>query len=132
MASFTTTNAKWGKRFLQQSEKIFKLASIELSSNIIEDSPIDKGAFVNNWKVNDNSPFDKNKTSSKNTVKNRVKNIIAEIDLKKETINLQNNAPYSQRLEFDAWSNQAPSGFLRINVKQWDNIVSKIAKKELK
>lgn len=42
---------------------------------------------------------------------------------------LANNLPYGERLEYDGWSSQAPSGMVRVNLARIQGIVSKAVRK---
>lgn len=44
------------------------------------------------------------------------------------TVYMVNNLPYAQRLEFDAWSSQAPAGMVRITVAEFPAIVEDAAR----
>jgi len=42
------------------------------------------------------------------------------------TAEITNDAPYAERVEF-GWSSQAPQGMLRITIKEWPDILNKVA-----
>ena len=43
-------------------------------------------------------------------------------------ITLTNNLPYAQRLEY-GWSQQAPQGFVRVNVSRFQQLINEEANK---
>ena len=45
-----------------------------------------------------------------------------------QTVYISNHLPYARRVEY-GWSKQAPQGMVRINVRRWNRIVSRNAKK---
>ncbi len=44
-------------------------------------------------------------------------------------IEISNDAPYAQRIEFGHWSTQAPAGMMRVTVAEYTNIISSNAAK---
>ncbi len=45
-----------------------------------------------------------------------------------QTFYLTNSAPYINRLEYEAWSNQAPAGMVRLNVSQFNTLMDNAVK----
>lgn len=43
------------------------------------------------------------------------------------SIYLVNNLPYAHRLEYEAWSSQAPAGMVRITVEEFNQVVTEVA-----
>jgi len=127
--SFSKQNKAWSETFLKNSDKVIKEASIEMFSNIINDSPIGTGAFVNGWEVNGSGSYNKDSTSTPaakiSEITTDVNNLGMNVD-----ITMTNNAPYGEELEFGS-SDKAPMGFLRINTLQWSGIVDSNARKDL-
>lgn len=82
-------------------------------SNIQLGTPVDSGRARNNWFLTTTSPSDK-KTNSVSG------NNITIDDLPpfflNKTIYYTNNLPYIERLEFQGWSKQAPSGWVRTEI----------------
>jgi len=76
----------------------------ELSGKVKLGTPVDTGAARRNWKSN--KPI--------------------KIGKKYKFYNTLSQIPYIRRLEY-GHSDQAPKGFLRINVALWPNIVKKYA-----
>lgn len=104
-------------------------STIEVFTDIIDDSPIDTGAFVGNWNLT-NEPFNKSLTSTHEVVMDDIQEQVKQRN-SIDPITLSNSAPYGELLEFGS-SAQAPSGFIRTNAKRWTEIVERNAKKVIK
>jgi hypothetical protein len=100
-------------------EKIVRGTLLGLTSRIVKRSPVDTGRFRNNWNASINSM---NQTTTETVDRsgasaiNKARATINALEMG-STFYLSNNLPYSQRLEY-GWSDQAPSGMLRISVAE--------------
>ncbi len=100
-------------------EKIVRGTLLGLTSRIIKRSPVDTGRFRNNWNASINSM---NQTTTETVDRsgasaiNKARATINTLEMG-STFYLSNNLPYAQRLEY-GWSDQAPSGMLRISVAE--------------
>lgn len=85
------------------------------------------GRFRGNWQVS----FDAPKTESIPLIdprgveaKGAAATLIQSFDSEVGTIWLMNNLPYGPRLEYEAWSKQAPAGMVRISVTEFQTYVN--------
>jgi hypothetical protein len=86
------------------------------------------GRFRGNWLVS----FDAPKTESIDLVdprgveaKGDAAALIQSFDSEIGTIWIMNNLPYGPRLEYEAWSKQAPAGMVRVSVTEFQTYVNK-------
>jgi hypothetical protein len=89
-------------------------------------TPIDIGFHRSHWDAKVGSLPDGGPAGSEGAAEQRVEDAVAGF-LPGEILYLTNNGPAIRRLEFDAWSTQAPDGFVRPAVEAWQQIVSQVA-----
>uniref|UniRef100_A0AB39C584 Tail protein n=1 Tax=Salmonella phage vB_SE130_2P TaxID=3236707 RepID=A0AB39C584_9VIRU len=111
-------------------EKVIRRVSIKLFSAIIKASPVDTGRFRMNWMASGGTPADgttdaTDKAGNTATGKATVF-VLNAADW--HTFTLTNNLPYAQRLEY-GWSQQAPQGFVRVNVSRFQQLLNEEASK---
>jgi hypothetical protein len=127
--SFTAEIKRFADTTVAQMNKIVAGSILEAADRIKVRSPVDTGFFVNSWMVNADNPSDAPATG--NAV------IALPPDLLGRTFYLQNTTAYGMRLEYgfvgtDSLGrqyNQAPRGFVRRTVEEWDSIVAEQAQK---
>lgn len=99
----------------------------DLQGGVVLRSPVDTGRFRANWMVGIG-------TMSRTTVTTEDKTgaaSVARVEPAMATwtpgaaIFLTNSLPYAKRLEYDAWSKQAPGGMVRLTVQDWREYVRK-------
>jgi len=118
-------------QFADANEKTVRGTTIKLWEAITLSSPVDQGRFRANWfasygdtsKVTNNTDKSGQKTISRNK-----KDVLGQADYSQFT--LTNNLPYSERLEY-GYSDQAPSGMVRMNVKRFNRLIEQEAKKNM-
>lgn len=124
MSTFTSTF----DRFKELPEKVVRGTLISLTNRIIERSPVDEGAFRNNWQFSVGSPAKKKLTGTdKSGAKTQAK--LKKTILSTEIGNvyyITNNLPYGERLEY-GWSSQAPQGMVRVTLAEFDAFLKKAA-----
>jgi hypothetical protein len=103
---------------------------IELGTNVITGTPVDKGAAQGNW----NSAYGTADESTRANVVGAGASI-GSLESKLRVLGLgdlfymTNGLPYIRKLEYGS-SEQAPSGMLRVNVVNWQDIVARRARAE--
>lgn len=123
--SFASDIATFAKLTNTSLDETGRAIALELFSSVIKDTPVDTGRARGNWQTSLGAP--KNGEVSRNgdgPALAEVASETAKFGMGK-LIYLANNLPYIYRLEFDAWSKQAPSGMARKNVARIQSIVRK-------
>lgn len=128
--SFALDVSKFVEKAKKNPEKVMRQVSIKLFSAIIKASPVDTGRFRMNWMASGSTPADgttdatdKAGTTATSNAANFVLNAADW-----HTFTLTNNLPYAQRLEY-GWSQQAPQGFVRVNVSRFQQLLNEEASK---
>lgn len=108
--------------------KIFKKSVIDLTSDIISDTPVDTGRLKNNWFPSVGAASEQTTEATANEAGDRAgKCAQNELTLDK-TFYFTNNLPYAFRIEFEGWSKvKAPQGMVRRNAIRWKQIVKRAA-----
>ena len=136
MSSFALDLSKFTKLTEKRATSAVKKVFIELSADIIRDTPVDSGRLRANWlpAINKYANFavldtDKAKTARKTIAK------VTEEGLKYklgDTLTLTNNLVYAKRIEFGYSKHKSPQGMVRINIKRFQKIVDKAVLGEIK
>ena len=108
--------------------KIFKKSVIDLTSDIISDTPVDTGRLKNNWIPSTGAASEQTTEATANEAGDRAEKCAQnELTLDK-TFYFTNNLPYAFRIEFEGWSKvKAPQGMVRRNAIRWKQIVKRAA-----
>lgn len=108
--------------------KIFKKSVIDLTSDIISDTPVDTGRLKNNWFPSTGAAGEQTTEATANEAGDRAEKCAQnELTLDK-TFYFTNNLPYAFRIEFEGWSKvKAPQGMVRRNAIRWKQIVKRAA-----
>lgn len=121
--------AKMMARAAGREDQLVRASALGLGAAIVQKSPVDSGRFRGNWQYgagqinfSTDAPEDKTGASS-------IGKIAAGLQGWKrgETIFVTNSLPYAKRLEYDAWSQQATAGMVRISVMEFKANVKKQA-----
>ena len=109
--------------------KIFKKSVIDLTSDIISDTPVDTGRLKNNWFPSTGAASQQTTDATANEAGDRAEKCAQnELTLDK-TFYFTNNLPYAFRIEFEGWSKvKAPQGMVRRNAIRWKQIVKRAAR----
>lgn len=126
--SFAGDVEAYAKKAGSSLDETSRAIVLELFGSVIKDTPVDTGRAKGNWQTTIGAP-------ASGTV-DRLGESEALADVSQQTasfgagkvIYLSNNLPYIYRLEYDGWSQQAPSGMLRKNVARIQSIVAKAAR----
>ena len=128
--SFALDVSKFVEKAKKNPEKVMRQVSIKLFSAIIKASPVDTGRFRMNWMASGGTPAsgitDATDTSGSTATGNATIFVQKAADWHEFT--LTNNLPYAQRLEY-GWSQQAPQGFVRVNVSRFQQLINEEANK---
>lgn len=113
----------------EKALKIFKKSVIDLTSDIISDTPVDTGRLKNNWFPSVGVVSTEATEATANEAGDRAEKYAQnELTLDK-TFYFTNNLPYAFRIEFEGWSkNKAPQGMVRRNAIRWKQIVKRAAR----
>ena len=105
----------------------------ELAVRVVQRSPVDTGRFRGNWQIGDggpdtrvDSPFDKQPLGSAPSLGSfaRWQDQLEGV-LPGTIIYITNSLPYARRLEYEAYSKQAPAGMVRTTVAEFNAIVQR-------
>ena len=110
-------------------DRVIRGTLFGVASRIIKRSPVDTGRFRNNWQASVNSPavgFTPAMDKTGNKAVQEASGLINSFQMG-STFYLTNNLPYANRLEY-GWSNQAPSGMVRITVAEIEQRIKEAAK----
>ena len=108
----------------EKALKIFKKSVIDLTSDIISDTPVDTGRLKNNWFPSTGAASEQTTEATANEASDRAEKC-AQNELALDKIfYFTNNLPYAFRIEFEGWSKvKAPQGMVRRNAIRWKQIV---------
>lgn len=128
--SFALDVSKFVEKVKKNPEKVMRQVSIKLFSAIIKASPVDTGRFRMNWMASGDIPAsgitDATDKSGNIAIGNATSFVLKAADWGEFT--LTNNLPYAQRLEY-GWSQQAPQGFVRVNISRFQQLINEEANK---
>jgi hypothetical protein len=102
----------------KRTEKMVRGTVIGCASRIIKRTPVRDGTLRGNWQPSIGQPEASTITRTDRT------GSLVEADIAREgqrmridsVFYMANNLPYAGRVEFEAWSQQAPQGMMRIEV----------------
>lgn len=104
--------------------EIARASAISAGSQVEFRSPVDSGRFRGTWNTSIGG-IDESMVQHDSIA---ILFDVAEGLKAGQTIFFTNPLPYGPRLEYEAWSEQAPQGMVGITVAQWSQIVSKEAR----
>ena len=109
--------------------KIFKKSVIDLTSDIISDTPVDTGRLKNNWFPSVGAASEQTTEATANEAGDRAEKCAQNELALDKTFYFTNNLPYAFRIEFEGWSKvKAPQGMVRRNAIRWKQIVKRAAR----
>lgn len=128
--SFTLDIKNFVEKAKKNPETVARQVSFKLFSAVIKASPVDTGRFRMNWQtagaVAPSGVIDGTDKGGAAAIGDAASYIFAASDWNEFT--LTNNLPYAERLEY-GWSNQAPQGFVRVNVARFNSLLEEEARK---
>lgn len=108
-------------------EKQIRYLCLDLFKNVVQGTPVDTGRARGNWQATINTPAtgstedtDKQGGATISAASNAVSQAVGNV------FYITNNLPYIYRLEFDGWSKQAPSGWVRTAIERTKQIAAKM------
>lgn len=116
------------KKAKKNPELVVRQVTIKLYSAIIMASPVDTGRFRMNWQATVDNPATGmliGDDPSGSRAIGRISQFVAS-STKWDEFRLTNNLPYAERLEF-GWSQQAPSGMVRVTVSRFQRLIDEAA-----
>jgi hypothetical protein len=135
-AEFKAAFSKLLKKVGDKADLVVRKTMLELQNGMIEKSPVLTGRFKGAWQAgvgsaNTSATSRIDKTSLGDFDKVGASLATQEV-LKSwkpgQTIWLTNAMPYAKRLEYDAWSKQAPAGMVRLTVQNYSAYLAKAVK----
>ena len=112
----------------EKALKIFKKSVIDLTSDIISDTPVDTGRLKNNWFPSTGAASEQITEATANEAGDRANSLVNNQLALDKTFYFTNNLPYAFRIEFEGWSkNKAPQRMVRRNAIRWKQIVKRAA-----
>ena len=130
MSGFTLDIKNFVEKAKKNPETVARQVSFRLFSAVIKASPVDTGRFRMNWQtagaVAPSGVIDGTDKGGAAAIGDAASYIFAASDWNEFT--LTNNLPYAERLEY-GWSNQAPSGMVRVNVARFNTLLEEEARK---
>lgn len=129
MATWSIPIEKLVAKTGQKIDKAVKAATFEIFKAVILKSPVDTGRFRANWQFSRGTPaqginlaFD---TSGALAIAGASKALTTNLG---SVVYLVNNLPYAERLEYESWSKQAPSGMVRLTIREFMSHLDKAAR----
>ena len=118
------------KKAITQSTSIVKKVAFEVLRGVVQMSPVDTGRFKGNWQVGIVSQVTTTIDNQDKSGASTLSSGLAQINQMQlgQTVYITNNLPYARRLEFDAWSKQAPQGMVAVTLA---NVVTAFESKKL-
>lgn len=113
-------------RAQDKAELVVRRAALELQSGMIERSPVDSGRFKGNWACGIGTINTDTSQAEDKSGQGALGRTAATLQgwAPGQTIWLTNSLPYARRLE-NGWSQQAPSGMVRLTVQAYGDAVKK-------
>ena len=111
-------------------EKQVRYLCLDLFKGVIMGTPVDTGRARGNWQASVGAPA---QSELSTTDKNGGKTIGAGSQAVSKAVGnvfyISNNLPYMYRLEFEGWSNQAPSGWVRTAIERTKQIAARMPRR---
>jgi len=114
------------------TEKVARVAAVKIGTLVIQDTPVLSGQLRNNWfSVIDGTDYKEREPNASGSESLYDLRIAADEIALGVTLFFFNPMPYANRIEYEGYSQKAPSGMVRINTANWQQIVDQ-ARRELK
>lgn len=100
---------------------VVRKTALQLQTSVVALSPVDTGRFRANWVCSVGGLSKITTTVTDKTGELSIARVEAALQTWEpgQTIYLTNSLPYAARLEYDAWSKQAPAGMVRLTVQNF-------------
>lgn len=128
-------NAKFRRDFAavlrkagEKADTVVRSSALAMGTSLVQKSPVDTGRFKGNWMYGAGVPNVRTDGAADRSGGSSITRIQTGLSAWKagQTIYLANSLPYAKRLEY-GWSQQAPSGMVRLTVMEWRQKVAKAA-----
>jgi len=133
------TVQQWSDKAKARLDVALRKTTLEAFAEVVLLSPVDSGRFRSNWNTaigaaptgtTDKETYPKGdaikvKGPIATEVLNNAETVVANFKIG-QVAYFANNLPYAYRLEFEAWSDQAPGGMVRLTAQRWQPIVDKV------
>lgn len=110
--------------------KVYRIAVMETTKDIIMDTPVDEGRLRGNWRagINDqpSGQLEMLDKTGMATIE-RITAIIAPLQYDQKLV-FCNNLPYAIPIEYGHSREKAPQGMVRRNISNWDARIDRIAR----
>lgn len=112
-------------KYAPKLEQVMRDSMRELSTRIVVKTPVDSGSLRASWTANRGEPVANNinigggVTASRNPIASVIDSIMPG-----DKYSFANGQPYARRIEYEAWSQQASQGMIRIAVAEWQQRVN--------
>lgn len=129
--TLSTDLAKIAARNKQKLLKVAQNSLMRVGGRIVVMSPVADGIFKNSW-LSAYGAIDSTITTTADASGGKSLGMLkAKLDglAVGQVFYFTNSLPYAQRLEYDAWSAQAPAGMVRLSVANWQTIVAEEVKR---
>jgi hypothetical protein len=121
--NFQADLRKFGKKAMDNADKIRRASALELFQLIIFDTPVDSGRLRGNWQTTinrgANGSLDRLDINGDSTVLEAMANLGGMLD----TVFFVNNLPYAEKIELDGGINERGKGMVRKHIAMWNRIV---------
>lgn len=121
--TFQADLRKFGKKAMDNADKIRRASALELFQLIIFDTPVDSGRLRGNWQTTINrgasGSIDRLDVNGDSTVLEAMANLGGMLD----TVFFVNNLPYAEKIELDGGINERGKGMVRKHIAMWNRIV---------
>lgn len=121
-ADFKSNFAKLLAKAGAKADMVVKRTALELQSMMIEGAPVDTGRFKGNFQAGVGAVNADISAAAGSDAKGRTAAVLQGWKAG-QTIFLTNSLPYARRLE-NGWSQQAPSGFVRLSVQNYSRALA--------
>lgn len=128
--SFSIDLSKFSNLVEDKMELVVKKSFIELSTDIIKDTPVLSGRLRNSWFVGVDE-FADGVSDSEDKSDKVIADVIRDTNEYKigKMLTLTNNMSYAKRIEFEGWSKKSPKGMVRLNLLRWNRYLEKQSRK---
>ena len=135
--SFASDMKKWAEKTKMKEDQAIRLATVSISGDIIDRTPVDTGRLRGNWIPSVNAPIIE-QTDNTTPLTEEVQSTAAQATGK--VFYLVNSLPYARVAEYGEWSQpgtsktiggfsaKAPQGMVRISVQNFKEALKKAVK----
>jgi hypothetical protein len=123
--SFADDLSKYCQAAGDKIDLVVRKSALELQASMIAKSPVDTGRFKSNWQCGLGGMNLETAATAGSDALGRTE-VVLQGYRPGQTIWLTNNLPYAKRLE-NGWSQQAPSGMVRLTVQDFKYAVKRAA-----